>query len=240
MQYLFGDCTLETLRDELHRAGEFVPLRPKVFQAQAPYLTHLLDVPEAAEARAPDVERALSEIRFRLVEALHCLGDFTASLIALEQQRAACAQDVCLRARLYFQLGHTYSMLGNQRQSVVSMQEALEAAAQAGDVAQRALGAILQACGDSADATRYFQAALQTFTDIQARFEVARTHLLLAECAQAQERIVATHLQAAYPLFQVLHTPVYIKRTEALARRCGIALDAPETALRVLEPYRYR
>ena len=32
MRYVFGDCTLDTQRYELHRGGTRMPLRPKVFQ----------------------------------------------------------------------------------------------------------------------------------------------------------------------------------------------------------------
>jgi hypothetical protein len=31
MRYVFGDCTLDTERYELQRAGVCIPLRPKLF-----------------------------------------------------------------------------------------------------------------------------------------------------------------------------------------------------------------
>jgi DNA-binding winged helix-turn-helix (wHTH) protein/class 3 adenylate cyclase/tetratricopeptide (TPR) repeat protein len=40
MRYGFGDWVLDTLRYELQRAGEVVPIRPKVFQVLAYLLTH--------------------------------------------------------------------------------------------------------------------------------------------------------------------------------------------------------
>lgn len=40
MRYVFGDYTLDTQRYELHRAGELLKLRPKVFQVLAYLLVH--------------------------------------------------------------------------------------------------------------------------------------------------------------------------------------------------------
>ncbi len=40
MRYVFGDCTLDTERYELRRAGVWIPLRPKVFQLLAYLITH--------------------------------------------------------------------------------------------------------------------------------------------------------------------------------------------------------
>jgi len=40
MRYLFGDYTLDAERYELHRAGERLPLRPKVFHLLAYLITH--------------------------------------------------------------------------------------------------------------------------------------------------------------------------------------------------------
>ena len=40
MRYVFGDCVLDTQRYTLHRAGQSVRLRPKVFQLLAYLLVH--------------------------------------------------------------------------------------------------------------------------------------------------------------------------------------------------------
>lgn len=40
MRYVFGDCTLDTERYELRRAGVWIPLRPKVFQLLVYLITH--------------------------------------------------------------------------------------------------------------------------------------------------------------------------------------------------------
>jgi DNA-binding NtrC family response regulator/tetratricopeptide (TPR) repeat protein len=93
--------------------------------------------------------------------------------------------------------------------------------------AQRALGYIDQACGALANAERSFQEALQTFTSLQARFEIGRTHLALAELAhmQGQDAIVTTNLTAAYRLFQSLRISLYVARTEAQAKAYAIPLS---------------
>ena len=84
--------------------------------------------------------------------------------------------------------------------------------------AQRVLGRLAQATGATTIADEHFRQALHTFTTLQTRYEVARTHLLLAELAQVQgERDLWTmHLTAAQRLFQHLHVPHYVTRTEQL------------------------
>jgi len=59
-----------------------------------------------------------------------------------------------------------------------------------------------------------------------ARFEVARTHLALAELAHAQENRAAltTHLAQAHALFSALRVPHYVERTEQLAEQCRVPL----------------
>ena len=71
--------------------------------------------------------------------------------------------------------------------------------------AQRALGRIAQADGDFAAAEHCLNEALTTFTAMQARFEVGRTHLALAALAQLQGNrdAITLHLSAAHHLFTV-------------------------------------
>ncbi len=88
-------------------------------------------------------------------------------------------------------------------------------------LAERALRRIAQARGALADAATHLTAALETWTAIQARFEVGRTHLDLTAVAQADgnPQAVATHLQAAYDLFSALRVPRYVECTVQRARR---------------------
>jgi DNA-binding winged helix-turn-helix (wHTH) protein/predicted ATPase len=53
MRYRFLDCTLDAQRHELRRAGEFVPLRPRVFQL----LLHLLEQRERAVSKTELFDR---------------------------------------------------------------------------------------------------------------------------------------------------------------------------------------
>jgi hypothetical protein len=63
--------------------------------------------------------------------------------------------------------------------------------------------------------------ALATFTSVEARFEVARTRLDLADLAAAggDPARAAAHLDAARALFTALGAPLYAERAEAAAAR---------------------
>jgi hypothetical protein len=92
--------------------------------------------------------------------------------------------------------------------------------------AQRALGRIALANGALAEAAMALQEALQTFTALHARAEVARTSLDLAALAHTQgapER-AAMHLHDAYGLFWELRVPIYVERTRHLAAAFGVSL----------------
>jgi tetratricopeptide (TPR) repeat protein len=98
--------------------------------------------------------------------------------------------------------------------------------------AQRALGRSAQASGALAEAEAYLKAAFETFAAIQARFELSRTHLALAELAYAQENCDAltTHLAEAHALFSTLQLPHYVERTEQLAEQCRVPLSGRAVA----------
>ncbi len=78
--------------------------------------------------------------------------------------------------------------------------------------------------GVLAQAGRSLTEALATFVAMQARFEVARTHLALGELAQHQgnREAVMLHLTEAQHLFQALLVPKYVERTEQRARELGL------------------
>jgi len=95
--------------------------------------------------------------------------------------------------------------------------------------AQRSLGHIAQAESNWAEAAHHLYEALTTFTDMQARFEVGRTHWSLAKLAEVQgdrER-VTLHLTEAHHLFTVLRVPCYRAHTEALAASLGLSFAGP-------------
>jgi DNA-binding SARP family transcriptional activator len=87
--------------------------------------------------------------------------------------------------------------------------------------AQRALGRIARAEADPAGAEASLRDALASFGAIEARFELARTHLDLADLAAegADAGAGATHLAEARALFAALGAPRYTERAEALAAR---------------------
>ncbi|HSX79680.1 MAG TPA: tetratricopeptide repeat protein, partial [Candidatus Saccharimonadia bacterium] len=99
--------------------------------------------------------------------------------------------------------------------------------------AQRTLGRIAQATDALAEAERYLNEALTTFTAISAHFEVGRTHLALAELAQRQSnREAATlHVTEAHHLFTTLGVPAYVQHTVQYASRCGLVCAAPAAPL---------
>jgi tetratricopeptide (TPR) repeat protein len=92
---------------------------------------------------------------------------------------------------------------------------------------ERILGRIAQASSASAEAETHLTAALQGFASIQARFELGRTHLTLADLAhdQGQPEATATHLTKAYALFTALQVPRYVERTVQLASAYGVILS---------------
>jgi DNA-binding NtrC family response regulator/tetratricopeptide (TPR) repeat protein len=94
--------------------------------------------------------------------------------------------------------------------------------------AQRLLGRVRQAEGRLEDARAEMRAALATFGESGARFEVGRTHMGLAEVAHAagDAPAAAEHVQAAAGVFAALGVPVYAARTAALAGRLGVPLPA--------------
>jgi DNA-binding NtrC family response regulator/tetratricopeptide (TPR) repeat protein len=93
--------------------------------------------------------------------------------------------------------------------------------------AQRALGRIAQASGACSEAEAHLQEALRTFTAMQARFEVGRTHLVLAELRhmQGDRAALAQHLIDAHRLFKTLQMRKYVERAAQLARRLEVTLN---------------
>jgi tetratricopeptide (TPR) repeat protein len=92
---------------------------------------------------------------------------------------------------------------------------------------QRLFGRIARARGHLSEAETLFDQARQTFVSIQARFELGRTYLALAECAHARRSAEAVaHLGEARSLFVVLGLPKWVARSEQVARALGVPLAA--------------
>ncbi len=85
--------------------------------------------------------------------------------------------------------------------------------------AQRTLGRIAQDDEQLDEATQYLQDALTTFTALQARFEMGRTHLIGATLAhqQGKRQTLILHLREAHRLFHGLQIPAYLELTQQYA-----------------------
>ncbi len=96
--------------------------------------------------------------------------------------------------------------------------------------AQRVLGRIARQRGHLEEADARLREALATFGGFDGRFEMGRTHLDLAALAHAQGDREATigHLREARILFQALRVPMYVERSEAMAREYGAVTEGAE------------
>jgi tetratricopeptide (TPR) repeat protein len=93
--------------------------------------------------------------------------------------------------------------------------------------AHRTLGRIARARGLFPKAATHFGEALRTFDSVLARFEVARTHLALAELAHVEEKVgvTASHLDEAHRLFTSLRVRKYAEQTDQIARALGVQIS---------------
>jgi len=66
--------------------------------------------------------------------------------------------------------------------------------------------------------------ALTTFVAIEARYVVARIHVLLAEVHHARGDKVVTHLRAARERFERLSVPRWVERVTKLADHLGVSI----------------
>lgn len=163
------------------------------------------DNPEAAR---PLLEQALQQMHAAGYQ--RCAGLYT-TLLALCAQR----QGRLDTAQALAQQGFTLSRAAAHRLGL--------------GWAQRALGLIAQALGAPAAAWTSAQDALATFAAIPARGEMAQTHLVLAQIAQAQDQIepARQHVREAYGLFQALDMLPYRDRAARQAQTLGLTLTVP-------------
>lgn len=100
--------------------------------------------------------------------------------------------------------------------------------------AERAVGRLALATGKLEDAEAALERALRTFLDIEARAQVARSHLPLAEAraARGDKDAAASDLRTAWELFMAMRVPRLVERTQRLAEQLGVSLEeapSPET-----------
>ena len=91
----------------------------------------------------------------------------------------------------------------------------------------RALGKVGWAAGDLDEAAARLARARTTFVAIEARYTVARIHVLLAEVhhARGDKPVVVTHLRAARDRFGRLSVPRWVERVTKLADYLGVSID---------------
>jgi len=94
--------------------------------------------------------------------------------------------------------------------------------------ARHAKPGLFQSANDLDGARGHLEEARRTFAAMDARFEVARTDLALAEVARAagDPRAAGDALRAALAAFSDLGVPAYVARGEGLARAWALGLDA--------------
>jgi tetratricopeptide (TPR) repeat protein len=126
---------------------------------------------------------------------------------------------------------HLAAGLPEQAQAVAA--EALAVARKGGwpvaiGYAERALGRVELAAGRLAEAERALEAALHTFTAIEAHAQVARSRLPLGElhARRGDRRAAAAELRAAHDLFTRMRAPRLVERVKDLAGRLGVSLES--------------
>jgi class 3 adenylate cyclase/tetratricopeptide (TPR) repeat protein len=153
-------------------------------------------------------------------------GDLTAAIPTLEQAVQAAVQYRSPQVQNWVKvfLGEAYRMDGR----IEPAQDAEHPWGTA--LAQRTLGGIAHASGNLPEAESYLQEALNTFSVIQARYELARTHLDLASLAHTQNNqdTATEHLSTAYAWFKKLQVPKWVEKTEQFAREYGVTLKEVE------------
>ena len=97
--------------------------------------------------------------------------------------------------------------------------------------AERAVGRLALATGKLGDAEAALERARQTFLDIEARAQAARSQLPLAEvrAARSDRDAAATDLRTAQDLFVTMRAPRLAERTQRLAERLGLSLEPTMT-----------
>ena len=160
-------------------------------------------------------------------------GEVTQAIPVLESAVQAAQQYRSQQVQSWFKvfLGEAYRMNNQLEQAQDLSMQGLELARRIKypwgiGLAQGTLGRIAHTSGNLAAAATYLQHALDTFDAMQARYDLARTHLDLASLAHTQENQDAAtmHLSTAYAWFKKLQVPKWVERTEQLAQEYGVTL----------------
>jgi DNA-binding SARP family transcriptional activator len=97
--------------------------------------------------------------------------------------------------------------------------------------AERAVGRLALATGKLDDAEAALERAVRTFADIEARAQVARSRLPLAEAraARGDPNAATVELRAACELFTSMRAPRLVERARRLAGQLGVSLEESPT-----------
>ena len=181
---------------------------------------------EEALARSPDplnTAMALGWLGATWLER----GDLTQAVPRLEEALRLLDQFRFRQPQAWFS-----AFLAEAHQRAHRLETALELASQGLELAratstlqgigwaERTLGHIAQARGTLDDAHDHLHEALRAFESVEAGFEIARTHLDLAELARARvdTGVAAAHLAEADRRFRTLGLSRWVERVEQLAR----------------------
>jgi tetratricopeptide (TPR) repeat protein len=152
-------------------------------------------------------------------------GDAASAIPLLEKSTRQLGQFQLPHVRGLFTafLAEAYQLGGETEKAFDLAMQALDATAGAKSpygvgVARRALGRIAAARGDLSEAANHLDQGLRTFASIQARYDLARTHLDLGVVGDAQgyRDAAVAHLGEAHDLFDAMGVSRYAERTREL------------------------
>jgi tetratricopeptide (TPR) repeat protein len=162
-------------------------------------------------------------------------GEVTQAIPVLESAVRAAQQYRSQQVQSWFKvfLGEAYRMNNQLEQAQELAMQGFELSRYinhpwGSGLAQGTLGRIAHISSNLAEADMHLQDALATFEAIQARYDLARTHLDLASLAHTQgnQDAATTHLSTAYAWFKKLQVPRWVERTEQIDREYGVTLAA--------------
>ncbi len=134
-------------------------------------------------------------------------------------------------------LGEAHLMAGDVERARASAEEALAITRAGGwgvavGYAERAVGRVALATGRLEDAEAALERALLTFAAIEARAQVARTRMVLAElrAARGDRRAAAVELHAAFEFAEQMRAPRLVESTLRLAVALGVSREVASLA----------
>jgi len=188
-----------------------------------------IEAAERAMERAPDPStRAIAEglLGYACLEA----GDVARAIAILEPLVPKASRFEIRRSTNSLFLAEAFRRMGRTERAREVATAGIDAGRAVGfpwsiGWGERLLGRIALASGDLATAGERLGDALTTFTSVPARFEIAVTHLDLAELSRARgDAAAAEHLRTAWTAFETLGIREFARRAETLAARLGLPL----------------